>query len=367
MPNPTKKVQIVGEVLKSFVRNDIEQELTEEQKLQARSNISSVSQQEVDKLSSGVAYIDLDDNDSIEIDDATSPTVDWSVNDETADGYIKNRPFYTEDPIAVNVLSGAEMSMEVDSESNTAFCYGELDMSSIDKASSFISAHVNIDGQELDLSYKENAGLFGNASIWDEGEDTGENGVIWIDTKYNEFEMCVKNFTNDIGVVSITVTVAKNIGVPVRYLSNTTTVKTYNDDDSIYTVKDVFLERLSYGRNFKNILFNHMGELVIDSGRYIITAGNITTLPSTVGSTITLNSGAKWNKMIANDDDVRIEVVLNGAWAYFRASSFKENDMYVFSSLYVASSGEIYNIRCVQTAPIADDGVPYTATITRII
>lgn len=41
MPNPTKKVQIVGEVLKNFVRHDIAQELTEEQKKQARDNISA--------------------------------------------------------------------------------------------------------------------------------------------------------------------------------------------------------------------------------------------------------------------------------------------------------------------------------------
>ena len=47
MPNPTKKVQIVGEVLKSFVRNDIEQELTEEQKAQARSNIGAAGAEDV--------------------------------------------------------------------------------------------------------------------------------------------------------------------------------------------------------------------------------------------------------------------------------------------------------------------------------
>lgn len=65
--DPTKGDYIKGkEILdEKYIKVD-EQELTEDQKAQARANVNAVSMEEASELTDGVAFIDVEDNENIE-------------------------------------------------------------------------------------------------------------------------------------------------------------------------------------------------------------------------------------------------------------------------------------------------------------
>lgn len=75
------------------VRYDVLQELTDEQKMQARSNTGAASKTDVDKqlgeVSGAIGKL---------------PQPDWNQNDSTAKDYVKNRPFWMDDPVEKTVI-----------------------------------------------------------------------------------------------------------------------------------------------------------------------------------------------------------------------------------------------------------------------
>lgn len=143
--DPTKGDYVKGkEILdEKYIKVD-EQELTDEQKAQVRTNVDAVSMAEAEALTDGVAYIDVEDNENVDVPDSDVSNIvvdsalstssanpvqnkvitekineitsdiealnnsvenlpagetvqsDWNQNDPNAPDYIKNRPFYSE-------------------------------------------------------------------------------------------------------------------------------------------------------------------------------------------------------------------------------------------------------------------------------
>lgn len=106
---------------------------------------------------------------------------DWSVNDETSPAYVKNRPFYTTDPEAIELHNGTITFQEA-AQGDTTFYIGQAEQ--LNEYSDFtVGQEIKIifDEVEYNLTLKLcDIGLYaGNASIINDmyglsEEDTGE-------------------------------------------------------------------------------------------------------------------------------------------------------------------------------------------------
>ena len=147
------------------------QTLTEEQRAQARTNIGAYT-----KPASGIPKSDLADDVQTSLAKADtalqSQTIpDWNQNDETAPDYVKNRPFYTGDPVETILVE----------ESTTAFSdeggvYGG-EVTSTFSATVGNTYMVYWDGavyESVCADYRAGLTAIGNLSIAGAGADTGE-------------------------------------------------------------------------------------------------------------------------------------------------------------------------------------------------
>lgn len=106
---------------------------------------------------------------------------DWNQNDETAVDYVKNRPFYTKDPVETVVVEQSTISFSEQHES----IYG-AEMAPIFLAIVGETYTVYWDGAAYECICSDYMGfpVLGNLSIALEGRDTGEPFVIMMSNEY---------------------------------------------------------------------------------------------------------------------------------------------------------------------------------------
>ena len=153
------------------------QTLTEEQRAQARTNIGAYT-----KPASGIPKSDLADDVQTSLAKADtalqSQTIpDWNQNDETAPDYVKNRPFYTGNPVETVLVEESTVSF---SEGRNGKYQGEL--SSTFSATVGETYKVYWDGAAYECTCVtiKKIPTIGNPSIVGQGPDTGEPFVMGI-------------------------------------------------------------------------------------------------------------------------------------------------------------------------------------------
>ena len=102
---------------------------------------------------------------------------DWNQNDETALDYVKNRPFYTSDPVETILVEERVVTFE----DNSGIYLGQLD--STFSATIGETYKVSWDGVTYECICADLGGVLviGNLSIVDEGSDTGEPFLIIVE------------------------------------------------------------------------------------------------------------------------------------------------------------------------------------------
>ena len=153
------------------------QSLTDEQQTQARDNIGAYT-----KPASGIPKSDLAEDVQTSLAKADtalqSQTIpDWNQNDETAPDYVKNRPFYTGNPVETVLVEESTVSF---SEGRNGKYQGEL--SSTFSATVGETYKVYWDGAAYECTCVDfnNMPVIGNLSIVGPGSDTGEPFVMGI-------------------------------------------------------------------------------------------------------------------------------------------------------------------------------------------
>ena len=140
---------------------------------------------------------------------------DWNQNDETATDYIKNRPFYTGDPVETVFVEESTVSF---SESGGMY---SAQIQSNFEATVGQTYKVTWDGAVYECVCIDYSGatVIGNLSIMGAGSDTGEPFLMRVDNG-----KAIQIFTADTSAshtFSISVSIAEVIQIPDKYIPDT--------------------------------------------------------------------------------------------------------------------------------------------------
>ena len=142
---------------------------------------------------------------------------DWNQNDDTAADYVKNRPFYTGDPVETVLVEESTVTFED---------AGGIYMASFPKtfeATGGETYKVSWDGTIYECTCVDYGGgvqlVIGNLSIVGEGSDTGEPFVMGI--KNGEGIMIATADTSASHTISISGVAAPVVKIDKRYLPST--------------------------------------------------------------------------------------------------------------------------------------------------
>ena len=194
------------------------QTLTEEQKSQARTNIGAEKAGTgYTKPTSGIPKSDLEQSVQTSLDKADtalqSQTIpDWNQNDETAPDYVKNRPFYTGNPVETVLVEESTVSFTDDG----GIYFAELESTFVPTVGEIYK--VSWDGTVYECTCVEGelVYLIGNPSIEGAGSDTGEPFCMYIHT--NGFITIVTADTSDSHTFSIIGIVEPIVKIPAKYI-----------------------------------------------------------------------------------------------------------------------------------------------------
>ena len=119
----------------------------------------------------------LDENGVLSVSGGGGVQPDWNQNDETATDYIKNRPFYTGDPVETVLIEESTVSF-----AGTGSFYMAQIQSNLE-ATVGETYKVSWDGTVYECTCIDFSGkmVIGNLSIVGSGSDTGEPFVIQVD------------------------------------------------------------------------------------------------------------------------------------------------------------------------------------------
>ena len=197
------------------------QTLTEEQRAQARTNIGAYT-----KPASGIPKSDLADDVQTSLAKADtalqSQTIpDWNQNDESAPDYVKNRPFYTGNPVETVLVE--ESTVTFSFSENSGVYMGEL--KSTFSATVGETYKVSWDGAAYECACVDFFGetVIGNLSIAGEGSDTGEPFIMAV---YNGRGIAIGTAdTSASHTFSISGIVAPITKIDPKYLPDTVATK----------------------------------------------------------------------------------------------------------------------------------------------
>ena len=153
---------------------------------------------------------------------------DWNQNDETAADYVKNRPFYTGDPVETVLVEESTASF---ANSSSGFYIATLPISF--NAEFGQTYKVSWDGTSYECvcGNYSNIPLIGNQSILGLGSDTGEPFLIFNDSGLNETGWAsATTDTSASHIISISLFAVELVKIDEKYLPMST-------DDSYGIVK----------------------------------------------------------------------------------------------------------------------------------
>ena len=201
------------------------QTLTEEQKSQARTNIGAEKAGTgYTKPASGIPKSDLAEDVQTSLAKADtaiqSQTIpDWNQNDETAPDYVKNRPFYTGDPVETVLVEESTVSF---AENHGLYM---AQFPSTFEATVGETYKVYWDGTAYEcacVNFNDQPAI-GNLSIIGAGSDTGEPFVMVI--LNGEGIAIVTPETSASHTVSISATAVVVVKIDEKYLPDTVATK----------------------------------------------------------------------------------------------------------------------------------------------
>ena len=137
---------------------------------------------------------------------------DWNQNDNTAADYIKNRPFYTGDPVETVVVEESTISFSDSDELYIA------QFQSTFSATVGESYNVSWDGTVYECKCADFNGnlVIGNLSILGVGSDTGEPFIMIVDNG-SAIDICTKD-TSASHTISISVFAVEVVKIDPKYL-----------------------------------------------------------------------------------------------------------------------------------------------------
>ena len=142
---------------------------------------------------------------------------DWNQNDSTAADYVKNRPFYTSDPVETVLVE--ESTVSFTNIGSNIYC-GEIPTTV--ELTVGETYKVSWDGTvyECTCVVFSGAPMIGNLSIMGVGSDTGEPFLISPLADNSSIEIYTKD-TSASHTISISGSIAEVIQIPDKYISNT--------------------------------------------------------------------------------------------------------------------------------------------------
>jgi len=140
---------------------------------------------------------------------------DWNQNDSTAADYVKNRPFYTSDPVETVLVEESTVSFTDDG----GIYMGQL--KSTFSATVGETYKVSWDGTTYESTCADSNGAYtiGNLSISGEGSDTGEPFIIYVEA---DGVIIYTTDTSDSHTFSISGIVEPIVKIPAKYIDKDT-------------------------------------------------------------------------------------------------------------------------------------------------
>ena len=218
---------------------------------------------------------------------------DWNENDPTKPGYIKNRPFYTGDPVETVLVEESTVPF---TDSNQGLYIAEFQSNFAPTVGEVYK--VSWDGTVYECTCVDfNGGtVIGNLSIMGAGSDTGEPFMVGISNGIGI--SIVTTDTSASHTFSISGSIAEVVKIDKKYLPTMVGFITYmsNGNDSIYS---------------SDLTYNELHEILLAGGQVILSvpAGNKYCYLT------------RWTK---NDRSGRIDLVLGGEQNGYRVSLFPD-------------------------------------------
>lgn len=136
---------------------------------------------------------------------------DWNQNDSTAADYVKNRPFYTGDPVETVLLKESTVSFAADGGGVYMVRLGSTFSATVGD-----TYKVSWDGTVYECTCVDYYGpAIGNLSIGDDYPDTGEPFVIYVFDDY--IEILTKD-SSDSHTISISGNQTPIVKIPAKYI-----------------------------------------------------------------------------------------------------------------------------------------------------
>ena len=239
-----------------------------------------------------------DDVEWYELDDkieqiTTGARHDWNENDPTKPGYIKNRPFYTGNPVETVLVEESTVSFV---DSNQGLYIAEFQSNFVPTVGEVYK--VSWDGTVYECTCVEfpEGTIIGNLSLAGEGSDTGEPFLINI---INGEGMIIGTLdTSASHTFSISGFVPEVVKIDRKYLPTTVGFITYTSagDDGIYS---------------SDLTYNELYEILLAGGQVILS------VPADKDYCYLI----RWRK---NDRSGRIDLVLGEETNGYRVSLFPD-------------------------------------------
>ena len=219
---------------------------------------------------------------------------DWNENDPTKPGYIKNRPFYTGDPVETVLVEESTVSF---TDNNHGLYTAQIQSNFMPTGGEIYK--VSWDGTVYECTCADLGDsllAIGNLSISGAGSDTGEPFIMVI---YSGKGMDIGTLdTSASHIISISGFVPEVVKIDKKYLPTTVGFITYmsNGDNSIYS---------------SDLTYNELHEILLAGEQVILS------VPAD-------NEYCYLTRWTKNDRSGRIDLVLGGEQNGYRVSLFPD-------------------------------------------
>ena len=180
----------------------------------SKKNIISALRDKGVDVNDDVEWYELDDKIE-QIENATGAHSDWNQNDNTAAGYIKNRPFYTGDPVETVFVEESTVPFP---DSNNGIYVAQIQLNFAPTVGE--TYKVSWDGTVYECTCVDFSGttVIGNLSIAGAGSDTGEPFLMEV----NEGKSAIYTLdTSASHTFSISGSIAEVVKIADKYISDT--------------------------------------------------------------------------------------------------------------------------------------------------
>ena len=221
---------------------------------------------------------------------------DWNVNDESSSEYIKNRPFYTSDPVETYIVQNPSFSQSTTSDDGTVKHHIFSSLIELVVGTKY-TVYFGSTSYECICSLIESASCLGNSSILGIGNNTGEPFFIYTDNSTQT--IIATTDTSETPSVSISTIASEIVKIDEKYLPVSAFTNAEWDYISGKPIEDTVdinisvsnftqtFDSITTGSVYSNKLFNE--ELLLESGYTYRVTGRISLVSEGIGNTYYLS------------------------------------------------------------------------------